>query len=40
MRRFLILLTMGILLLALSSCTEQREKIAALFRWGEAQNEA
>jgi Cu(I)/Ag(I) efflux system membrane fusion protein len=37
MRRFLILLTMGILLLALSSCTEQREKIADLFRWGEAQ---
>ncbi len=37
MRRFRILLTMGILLLALSSCTDQREKIADLFRWGEAQ---
>jgi Cu(I)/Ag(I) efflux system membrane fusion protein len=35
MRRFLILLVMAGLLLSLSSCTEQREKIADLFRWGE-----
>jgi hypothetical protein len=35
MRRFLSLLVMPGLLLILSSCTEQREKIADLFRWGE-----
>jgi Cu(I)/Ag(I) efflux system membrane fusion protein len=35
MRRFLTLLVMTGLLLALSSCAEQREKIADLFRWGE-----
>ena len=35
MRRFLIQSAMAIVLLFLSSCTEQREKIADLFRWGE-----
>jgi membrane fusion protein, copper/silver efflux system len=35
MKRFLSLLVMAGLLLILSSCTEQREKIADLFRWGE-----
>jgi Cu(I)/Ag(I) efflux system membrane fusion protein len=35
MRRFLTLLVMTGFLLTLSSCTEQREKIADLFRWGE-----
>ena len=34
MRRFRILLAMTVLLLTASSCTEQREKIADLFRWG------
>ena len=34
MRRFLILLAMTVLLLTASACTEQREKIADLFRWG------
>ena len=37
MRRFLILVAMGFPLLALSACSEQREKIADLFRWGEMQ---
>lgn len=37
MRRFLILVAMAFPLLALSACSEQREKIADLFRWGEVQ---
>jgi membrane fusion protein, copper/silver efflux system len=35
MRRFLSLLIMTLLIMALAGCSEQREKIADLFRWGE-----
>jgi len=35
MRRFLCLLTLTLAFLALAGCSEQREKIADLFRWGE-----
>jgi len=34
MRRFLCLLTLTLAFLALAGCSEQREKIADLFRWG------
>jgi membrane fusion protein, copper/silver efflux system len=37
MRRFLIILAAAIPLLALTGCSEQREKIADLFRWGQAE---
>jgi hypothetical protein len=37
MRRFLFVAAMAIPVLALSACSEQREKIADLFRWGEVQ---
>jgi len=37
MRRFLILWPVTLLFLALAGCSEQREKIADLFRWGETQ---
>ncbi|HXZ38019.1 MAG TPA: efflux RND transporter periplasmic adaptor subunit [Thermodesulfobacteriota bacterium] len=35
MRRFLSFLVMTLFILALAGCSEQREKIADLFRWGE-----
>ncbi len=35
MRRFLSLFSVTLLILVLSACSEQREKIADLFRWGE-----
>jgi len=35
MRRFLSFLVMTLFILALADCSEQREKIADLFRWGE-----
>jgi Cu(I)/Ag(I) efflux system membrane fusion protein len=37
MKRFLFVLAMAILLIALSACGEQRERIANLFRWKEMQ---
>jgi len=37
MRRFLFAAAMAIPVLALSACSEQREKIVDLFRWGEVQ---
>jgi Cu(I)/Ag(I) efflux system membrane fusion protein len=37
MKRLLMISTLAILLSGLTACSEQREKIADLFRWGDAQ---
>jgi len=37
MRRFLVIMAMVFPLLAMTACSEQREKIADLFRWGETE---